>query len=138
MSRNEKAIGAWRHSQIQTGVETKATESQQQDDSVSSCPLFKSSRTQKTTSLSSCEAELHAIVSSASDGTCIRAVLAFARGTQVDHYIYTDSPSAHQLVMKRGVGKVRVAMGSKQERPQYKTTWRTKNQILDEPRILAK
>ena len=28
MSRKEKAIGAWRHSQIQTGVETKATVSQ--------------------------------------------------------------------------------------------------------------
>ena len=30
MSRKEKAIGAWRHSEIQTGVgvETKATESQ--------------------------------------------------------------------------------------------------------------
>ena len=34
MSRKEKAIGAWRHSQIQPGVETKATESQHQEDSM--------------------------------------------------------------------------------------------------------
>ena len=34
MSRKEKAIGAWRHSQIQTGVETKATESQHQEGSM--------------------------------------------------------------------------------------------------------
>ena len=54
-----------------------------------------------------CEAELHAIVSSASDGIYIRAVLEFALGTEVDHYICTDSSSARQLAMKRGVGKVR-------------------------------
>ena len=34
ISRKEKAIGAWRHSQTQTGVETKATESQHQEDSM--------------------------------------------------------------------------------------------------------
>ena len=68
-----------------------------------SCPLFNSSRTRKVTSLSPCEAELHAIVSSASDGICIRAVLEFAPGTKVDNYIFTDSPSARQLVTKRGV-----------------------------------
>ena len=43
---------------------------------LNSCPLC--SRTQKTVSLSSCAAELHAIVSSASDGVYIRAVLEFA------------------------------------------------------------
>ena len=55
---------------------------------LNSCPLC--SRTQKTVSLSSCAAELHAIVSSASDGVYIRAVLEFALGTKVDHYILTD------------------------------------------------
>ena len=34
MSRKEKDIGAWRHSQIQTGVEAKATESQRKEDSM--------------------------------------------------------------------------------------------------------
>ena len=43
----------------------------------------------------------------ASDGIYIRAVLEFALGTKVDNYIYTGSSSAGQLVMKRGVGKVR-------------------------------
>ena len=52
----------------------------------------------------SCEAELHTIVSSASDRIYI---LEFALGAKVDHYIFTDSLSACQLVMKRGVGKVR-------------------------------
>ena len=60
-------------------------------------------------SLSSCEAELCAIVSSASDERegyiyiyiYIRSVLEFALGTKVDHYIFTDSSSAHHLVMQR-------------------------------------
>ena len=74
---------------------------------MNSCPLFNSSRIQKIISLSSCEAELHAIASSASDETYIRAVLEFAPGAKVDNYIFTDSPSARQLVTKIGVGKVR-------------------------------
>ena len=60
---------------------------------LNSCPLFNSSRTQKIVSLSSCEAELHAIVSSASGGVYIRAVLECVLGTRVDHYIFTDSSS---------------------------------------------
>ena len=59
-----------------------------------------SSRTRKIISLSSCEAELRAIVSPASDGTYIRSVLAFALGTKVDHYIFTGSSSARQPVIK--------------------------------------
>ena len=49
---------------------------------LSSCPLFNSSRTQKIIGLSSCEAELRAIVSSASDCIHIRSVLEFALGTR--------------------------------------------------------
>ena len=74
---------------------------------LNSCPLFNSSRPQKILSLSSCEAEFHATVSSASDGIYIRSVLAFPLRTKVDRYIFTDSSSARQLVMKRGFGKVR-------------------------------
>ena len=43
-------------------------------------PFFNSSRTRKIIGLSSCEAELRAIVSSASDGIYIRSVLDFAVG----------------------------------------------------------
>ena len=46
-----------------------------------SCPLFNSSGTPKFVSLSSREAELHAIVSSASGLIYVRAVLEFALGT---------------------------------------------------------
>ena len=129
MSRKEKAIGAWRHSQIQTGVENKSHRKSTSGGfhALNSCPLFNSSRTQKIISLSSCEAELHAIVSSASDGIYIRALLEFALGTKVDHYTFTDSSSARQLVTKRGVGKVRHVDGkllwiSEQERLQDGTS----------------
>ena len=78
---------------------------------MNSCPLFNSSRTQKIVSFPSCEAELHAIVSPASAGIYFCPVLEFALVTKVDHYIFTDSSSAHQLVMKRGVGQVRHSDG---------------------------
>ena len=68
---------------------------------LNSCPLSNSSRTQKIISLSSCEAELRAIVSSASDGICVRSVLEFALGAKVDHYIFTHSSSARQLDEER-------------------------------------
>ena len=63
--------------------------------SLNSCPLFNSSRTQKIISLSSCEAELHAIVSSAPDGIYIRKVLEFALGAKVDHYILIHQAHAN-------------------------------------------
>ena len=47
---------------------------------LNSCPLFNSRRTQKIICLSSSEAELRAIVSSASDVIYIRTVLKFAVG----------------------------------------------------------
>ena len=50
---------------------------------LNSCPLFNSSRTQEIVSLPSCEAELHAIVSSASDGNYIRAVLELLLGKRL-------------------------------------------------------
>ena len=49
---------------------------------------------------------MRAIVSSASDGIYIRSVLEFALGTEVDHYIFTESSSAHQHVTKKGDGKL--------------------------------
>ena len=106
MSRNEKAIGAWRHFRLRLEWSQKP----QRVDArrIPRISLFNSSRTQKIISLSSREAELRAIVSSASDGIYIntRAVLELALGTKVDHYVFADSSSARQLVTKRGVGKV--------------------------------
>ena len=97
-----------RRSQIQTGGnKSHRTSISGGFHALSSCPLFNSSSAQKIVSLSSCEEELRAIVSSASDGIYILSVLEFAFGTKVDRYIFTDFSSPRQLVMKRGVGKVR-------------------------------
>ena len=67
---------------------------------LNSCPSFNGSGTLKVISLSSCEAELRAIVSSASDSIYIRSVLEFV----------TDSTTARQLTMKR-IGKVKHLCG---------------------------
>ena len=83
---------------------------------LNSCPLFKSSRTQKIIRLSLCEAELRAMLYLASDGVYLRSLLEFALGTKVDHNIFTDSSSARQLVMTRGVGKVRHLDGLRTEK----------------------
>ena len=68
---------------------------------INGCPLF-NGKTQKVVSLSSCEAELRAMISAVSDGIYIRAVLEFALGTKVNHYIFIDSSSARQFVIKDG------------------------------------
>ena len=69
--------------------------------------VFGSSRTQRTVSLSSCEAELHGMVSALADGIYIRRCLSFLTGADVSHYLLIDSSSARQLASKQGVGKVR-------------------------------
>ena len=43
---------------------------------------------------------MRAIVSSASHGIYNLSVLEFALGTKVDHYIFTDSSSARQLLTR--------------------------------------
>ena len=48
--------------------------------------LFGSSRTRRVISLSSCEAELHALVSILCDGIFLRICLAFLTGAVVDHF----------------------------------------------------
>ena len=73
---------------------------------VNSCPVFASARTQRVVSLSSCEAELHALVSAAADGKYIAGCLSFLAGCEVEHYGYVDNASAKSLANKRGVGKV--------------------------------
>jgi hypothetical protein len=73
--------------------------------------LYSSSRTQKVISLSSCESELHSIVSSMCDCLFIRRCLEFMLGTKLLQAHYTDSSSARQLVARQGVGKVRHLAG---------------------------
>ena len=79
--------------------------------SVNSCPVFALARTQRVVSLSSCEAELHALVSAAADGKYIAGCLSFLAGCEVEHHGYVDNASAKSLANKPGVGKVRHLAG---------------------------
>ena len=69
--------------------------------------LYGSSRSQKTFSLSSCESELHSLVSSMCDGRFIMACAQFVLGEKAHHVQFTDSSSARQLASRQGVGRVR-------------------------------
>ena len=62
-------------------------------------------------SLSSCESELHSLVSCTCDGVFIRACLEFALGGEIQHVVYTGSSSARQLACRQGNGKVRHLSG---------------------------
>jgi hypothetical protein len=72
---------------------------------------YGSSRTQKVVSLSSCESELHAMVSTLCDGIFLRRCLEFITGATIEHYLFTDSSSAKQLASRQGVGKVKHIAG---------------------------
>ena len=73
--------------------------------------LFASSRTQRVVSLSSCESELHAMVSTLSDGFFLRRCIQFVCNCEAEHMMYTDSSSGRQLVMRQGTGKVKHVSG---------------------------
>ena len=73
--------------------------------------MYGNSRGQKTISLSSCESELHSLVSAACDGLFLMACLRFALGGDIKHVMYTDSSSARQLASRQGVGRVRHLSG---------------------------
>lgn len=75
------------------------------------CTIYASSRTQKVVSLSSAEAELHSLVSSAADGIYMKGCLEFLLNATVDHVAYVDNAAARQLANKRGVGKIRHLSG---------------------------
>ena len=70
--------------------------------------VYAGSRSQKVVFLSSCESELHSMVSAACDGifikTCAEFVLRF-------HFSYTNSSSARQLASRQGCGKARHISG---------------------------
>ena len=73
--------------------------------------LFGSSRTQRVVSLSSCESELHSMVSALSDGIFLNRCLMFICGGEVQHVLFTDSSSGRQLAMRQGTGKVKHLSG---------------------------
>ena len=73
--------------------------------------VYASSRSQKTISLSSCESELHALVSCMCDGLYIAACARFIFGEDIDHVQFTDSSSARQLASRQGCGRVRHLSG---------------------------
>ena len=101
-------FGCWRVQVIQTGARTKNTGGSTSAGIhlINGFYMFGSPRTQRTVSLSSCEAELHGMVSTLADGIYIRRCLSFLTGADVSHYLLTDSSSARQLASKQGVGKV--------------------------------
>ena len=73
--------------------------------------VFASSRSQKVVSLSSCESELHSMVSAACDGIFIRSCTEFVLGEEIQHLLYTDSSSARQLASRQGCGRARHVPG---------------------------
>jgi len=78
---------------------------------INNCFMYASSRNQKVVSLSSCESELHSLVSCACDGIYIRACAMFVLNGAVEHFQYTDSSSARQLACRQGCGRVRHVSG---------------------------
>ena len=64
--------------------------------------VYSSSRTQRVISLSSCEAELHGMVSTLCDGIFIKRCAEFVIKGNVERILLTDSSSARQ-----GTGKVK-------------------------------
>ena len=69
--------------------------------------VYSSSRTQRVISLSSCEAELHGMVSTLCDGIFIKRCAEFVIKGNVEHILLTDSSSAGQLCSRQGTGKVK-------------------------------
>ena len=69
--------------------------------------VYVSSRTQPVISLSSCESELHSLVSTLCDGVYIKRCFEFVVGASIQHVLLTDSSSARQLVNRQGTGKLK-------------------------------
>ena len=69
--------------------------------------MFGSSRTQRVISHSSCESELHGMVSTLADGLFLRRCAEFVTRATIEHYLLTDSSSARQLAARQGVGKIK-------------------------------
>ena len=73
--------------------------------------IFSSSRGQKSVALSSAEAELNALVSSAADGIYLKRCLEFLVEEAVRHECLVDNSAALHLCHRRGPGKLRHIAG---------------------------
>ena len=62
-------------------------------------------------SLSSCESELHSMVSGCCDAIYIRRCLEFLVGQAVEQWQFTDNSAARQLASRQGVGRIRHLSG---------------------------
>ena len=80
--------------------------------------IYSTSRGQKVVSLSSAESELHALVAGACDGICLKHVIEFLTGGQVQHVCWVDNSATRQIGRLRRIsGKLlwcqdKVASGS--------------------------
>ena len=73
--------------------------------------VYASSKTQRVVSLSSCEAELHSMVSCLYDGIYLKRCIHFVMNCQVEHYLLVDSSSARQIALRLGPGKLKHVAG---------------------------
>ena len=73
--------------------------------------IYSTSRGQKVVSLSSAESELHALVAGACDGICLKHVIEFLTGDQVQHVCWVDNSATRQIACKRGAGRLRHISG---------------------------
>ena len=78
---------------------------------VNGVAVASSSRGQKSVSLSSAEAELNALVSSAADGSYLRRCLEFLVEETVEHCCMVDNSAALHLCHRKGPGKLRHVSG---------------------------
>ena len=69
--------------------------------------IFTASRTQRVVAMSSCEAELNAMVSFAVDLMYVKEALGFVTGTTPDCHVFSDSASARAVVCKQGLSKLK-------------------------------
>ena len=72
---------------------------------------YGSSRTQRVVSFSSCESELHSIVSAMFDAIFVTRCIELIPQTTIMQVHYTDGSSARQPVNRQGVGKIRHLLG---------------------------
>ena len=73
--------------------------------------VVSSSRTQRVVSLSSCENELHAMISASCDGIYLRRCVKFLTNSDVEHVLLVESSSAQQIAMRQGPGKLKHVSG---------------------------
>ena len=69
--------------------------------------IYSYSRTQKCVTLSSTEAEYIALVSGASEGLLVKAVLEHLTGEEVNLKVYSDNTSCVAVAQREGVGRIK-------------------------------